>query len=106
MQGLPLLATTAVTLAVLAAVVVLRWCDHRESTTALRLVDDEVTSDDVTALELAGPHARPAVLVPGPFECTPARGADSGTHGGGGAGRISKKIRAWLSIRRQDVRRR
>ena len=54
---LPLLATTAVTLAVLAAVVVLRWCDHREITAALRLVDDKVTLDDVTALKLAGPHA-------------------------------------------------
>jgi hypothetical protein len=32
--------------------------------------------------------------------------ADSGTHGGGGAGKILKKIRAWLSIRRQGVRRR
>jgi hypothetical protein len=42
-------------------VVVLGWCGHREITAALRLVDDEVTSDDVTALELAGPHARPAV---------------------------------------------
>ena len=38
-----MLATTAVTLAVLAAVVVLRWCDHREITAALRLVDDKVT---------------------------------------------------------------
>ena len=41
----------------------------------------------------------------GPLECTSARKADSGTHGGGGAGRILKKILAWLSIRRQGVRR-
>jgi len=31
---------------------------------------------------------------------------DSGTHGGGAARKFSKKIEAWLSIRRQDVRRR
>jgi hypothetical protein len=42
----------------------------------------------------------------GPLECTSARKADSGTHGGGGAGKILKKIQAWLSIRRQGVRRR
>jgi hypothetical protein len=42
----------------------------------------------------------------GPLECTSARKADSGTHGGGGAGKILKEIQAWLSIRRQDVRRR
>ena len=41
----------------------------------------------------------------GPLECTSARKADSGTHGGGGAGKILKKIQAWLSIRRQGVRR-
>lgn len=37
---------------------------------------------------------------------TSARKADSGTHGGGGAGKILKKIQAGLSIRRQGVRRR
>ncbi len=41
----------------------------------------------------------------GPLECTSAREADSGTHGGGGAGKILKKIQACLSIRRQGVRR-
>ncbi|MFC4148063.1 hypothetical protein ACFO0M_17550 [Micromonospora mangrovi] len=41
----------------------------------------------------------------GLLECTSARKADSGTHGGG-AGKILKKIQAWLSIRRQGVRRR
>lgn len=45
-------------------------------------------------------------LVSGPMECTSARRSDCGTHGGGAAGRISKKIQAWLSIRRQGVRRR
>ena len=42
----------------------------------------------------------------GPLERTSARKADSGTLGGGGAGTILKKIQAWLSIRRQGVRRR
>ena len=42
----------------------------------------------------------------GPLGGTPAREADSGTHGGGGAGKILQKIQAWLSIRRQGVRRR
>jgi len=41
----------------------------------------------------------------GPLECTSARKADFGAHGGGGAGKILKKFQAWLSIRRQDVRR-
>ena len=49
---------------------------------------------------------RAGVLVSGPLECTSARKADSGTHGGGGAGKILKKIQGWLSIRRQAVRRR
>ena len=40
-----------------------------------------------------------------PLECTSAREADSGAHGGGGAGIILRKIQAWLSIRRQGVRR-
>jgi len=40
-----------------------------------------------------------------PQRSTSARKADSGTHGGG-AGKILKKIQAWLSIRRQGVRRR
>ena len=48
---------------------------------------------------------RAGVLVSGPLECTSARKADSGTHGGAGAGKILKKIRARLSIRRQGVRR-
>jgi hypothetical protein len=30
----------------------------------------------------------------GPLECTSARKADSGTHGGGGAGKVLKKILA------------
>ncbi len=51
---------------------------------------------------LRGETERPV----GPLECTSARKADSGTHGGGGAGKILKKIQAWLSIRRQGVRRR
>jgi len=42
----------------------------------------------------------------GPLECTSARKSDSGTYGGGGAEKILKRIRAWLSIRRQGVRRR
>ena len=41
-----------------------------------------------------------------PQRSVSARKADSGTHGGGGAGKILKKIQAWLSIRRQGVRRR
>jgi hypothetical protein len=54
----------------------------------------------------AGPVGRTGVLVSRLLECTSARKADSGTHGGGGAGKILKKIRAWLSMRRQAVRRR
>ena len=50
-----------------------------------------------------GAHSQRQV---GPLECTSARKADSGTHGGGGAGKVLKKIQAWLSIRRQGVRRR
>ena len=49
---------------------------------------------------------RAEVLVSGPLECPSAYKADFGTHGGGGAGKILKKIQAWLSIRRQGVRRR
>ena len=60
----------------------------------------------VTAV-VTGPVADPD---PGPKMAAAASSApckaDSGTHSGGGAGKILKKIQAWLSIRRQGVRRR
>ena len=65
-------------------------------------------SDALTSQQAAGsaPESVEVVNVAQMLlECTSARKADSGTHGGGGAGEILKKISAWLSIRRQDVRR-